>query len=224
MKSKSLNHNSINHIGVIADGVRRWSQINNVPLTHAYLRGIEKTSEYASLFFKNGIKNVSIFGSSIHNFKRTKAEISAFTEAETIFCTNYLPQLAKQHNTKVISVGQHDILPTNFRDELSKIEKATENNNETKLYLLVAYDPIEEIIRAFSLTKDVKDFPKFLNVPEYLDLIIRTSGANLLSNFLPLQSGSARLYTLKKLFNDTTEEDIQKILNQYKRLHLLRGE
>jgi len=224
MSNNDKNNNSIRHVGVIPDGIRRWSRKNNVPLPEAYLHGIKKLSKYTSMFFDSGVKVVSIFASSIQNFKRTQSEISAFCEAETVFCTNYLPQVAKQFGTKVVSVGRHDVLPSYFQDGLQKIENITINNSETKIYLLVAYDPIDEIVKALSLAKEPEDFPKFLLVPEPLDLVFRTSGANLLSNFLPLQSGLARLYIIKKLFNDTSPKDYQKILMEFKNLHRKYGE
>ena len=58
-------------------------------------------------------------------------------------------------------------------------------------------------------------FYRFLQVTTPVDLIIRPGGTQLLSNFLPLQSGFARLFFSDKLFNDFTLEDLQCVLDDF---------
>ena len=57
-----------------------------------------------------------------------------------------------------------------------------------------------------------------------LDLIIRTGDANLLSNFLPIQSSFARLYFINKLFNDINNADIEEIINSFSQIYRKYGE
>jgi undecaprenyl diphosphate synthase len=57
-----------------------------------------------------------------------------------------------------------------------------------------------------------------------LDLIIRSGGANLTSNFLPLQSGFARLYFLDELFNDVKLETVIGIMDGFNDLNRKFGD
>ena len=91
----------------------------------------------------------------------------------------------------------------------------TSGNRKGTLNLLLAYDPIEEIIQAFRTSTNHERFYEDLWVTKPVDLVIRTGGAKLLSNFLPLQCGYARLYCYDKLFNDFTTEDLDEVVHQF---------
>lgn len=212
------------HIGLIPDGIRRWAKINHVSLLEAYLIGIEKLSEITKMFYKNNIETISIYASSIYNFSRSEEEINAFCKAEALFCREHLPKISQEFGTRVFAPGNLEVLPDYFVVDLKMIMNMTSRYNKTKLYLLVGYDPINEIMQAIIKSKKIENFPEKLEVIEPLDFIVRTSGANLLSNFLPLQSGFARLYFCKKLFNDSKLEDFAKILDEFNSLYRRYGE
>lgn len=215
---------SPNHVGLIPDGTRRWAKENNMPLSVAYINAMKKISISIDFFYQKGIKAVSIYLSSIQNLRRLPEEVDALFKAEVLFYETMLPNIVKKFRAKVVTVGKIDLLPNYFQTSINSISLNTSNYSSTRLYLCNAYSPLDEVINAVNSTQNTDNFINYLWVPEPLDLVIRTSGANLLSNFLPLQSGYARIYTIDKLFNETSIEDFNNILTEFNSLTRLYGD
>jgi undecaprenyl diphosphate synthase len=177
----------------------------------------EKLRDYAVECFTFGIEVVSLYLSSKQNFTRTKEDIEAGCMAEHVMCTSLLPEVTKTFDAKVINAGVMDILPIYLQESAKRLAQDTSQNQKHKLYLCLAYNPIEEIRFAFNKYKDGQDLLKLLWVSDPVDLLIRTGKGELASNFLPLQcAGHAKLYTFDELFLDTTVEDIRDILVTHK--------
>jgi undecaprenyl diphosphate synthase len=206
------------HIGLIPDGTGRWAVRNKISMLDAYNYSLNKISQLTQLFYKEGSEAVSIYLSSIQNMKRPQEITNAFCMAQATFCTNTLPLFVKNHGTRVMVAGNRSVIPKQLHDGLSYIEEFSRENQATRLYLCIAYNPLEEVWQATHCSNTPEDFLQKLWVPEPIDMVIRTSGANLFSNFLPLQTGYARFYVLDELFPDTKEEEYQGIITDFKRL------
>lgn len=217
-------NNNPTHIGIIPDGTRRWAKINCFELYNAYEMAMYKLKELVELFISENIEVISLYFSSEQNFKRNLSEIEAFCRAETYFIEKLLPKLVREKNIKVVVVGHIEEVPSYLKKSLQKISKVSESNSKFQLNLLVNYNPFEELQFALKKSDNVEDFLNHLVVKEPLDLVIRTSDANLLSNFLLLQSGYARFYNINKLFNETRVNDFQQIINEFRLLNRRYGE
>ena len=68
---------------------------------------------------------------------------------------------------------------------------------------------------AVTITK--KDIEKNLLIKDEVDLVIRTGGAQRLSNFLPWQTSYSEFIVLKKLWPDFTKRDLLKCIKEYSR-------
>lgn len=215
---------NLTHVGLIPDGVRRWSAINGVSLLDSYLTAMKKITAFLNFFYESGVTTVSVYLSSSQNFKRTEWEIEAICRSETIFCTDDLPELVKVHKTQVKGIGMLHKLPTYLSEGLKKIEEATQEHEKTKLYLCLAYNPFYELEQALKACEKPNEITQCLLVKEPIDFVIRSSGANILSNFLLLQCGYARLYFLDELFNDLEIEQMKKIFDEFSRLNRKFGE
>jgi len=204
------------HIGLIPDGGRRWAKLHKVRLIESYLISMQKLSSIVDELFSNSTKIVSIFGSSILNFNRSREEVDAFCRSQAEFLKHDIQPLIGKYELQISIAGNRQILPSYFSKIIQEIENGTILNKGKKVYLCSAYDPIQELAAAPIMSKrSYNSLLSHLWVKEPLDLIIRTGGANLLSNFLPMQSGFARLYFLDKLFNDIEMKDIHKILSKF---------
>ena len=92
------------------------------------------------------------------------------------------------------------------------------------MYLVTAYNPLFEIA---STIRNAKGLPEelldYLWIKDPVDALIRTSGANLLSNFLPVQSGFARFYVTDTLFNDSKLEELNNMLDSFSQIDSPHG-
>jgi len=127
-----------------------------------------------------------------------------------------LPPVVERNDVRVIHAGRSDLLPQNYKETLSALCSRTEFKTKKRLYLLAAYNPIDEIRIAIQKSNDRSIEINKLFVPEPLDLIVRSSGESRLSNFLPLQAGYAEIIIEPKHFNDMTTNDIYRYLTEYK--------
>lgn len=212
------------HIGIIPDGTRRWAKKNNMPLRNAYDHAMNKLSYLLDSLYSEGVRAVSVYLSSAQNFRRTEGEIAAFCDAEAAACERLFLPLAKKFGVKVTTAGDLTKLSATQMNCFCALVSKTTGAQEKALNLCIAYDPIEEINRALSLQGGDGFMPTGLWISDPIDLVIRTGGANVLSNFLPLQTGFARLYFNDCLFNDLSFDDCFDILKRYRSINRLYGE
>jgi undecaprenyl pyrophosphate synthase len=203
------------HIGIIPDGGRRWASQHHCTLPESYLVTRRLLRDMAEMLFIRGVKELTIYLSSIQNFRREHNEISAYIEAIGKSMHMEIARLVKINNLKIVFAGNREILPAPMKEAIFRMEQRTEKNSGGRLNLLLAYDPYEEVLQAIANSHSYDRFFRYLQVTTPVDLIIRPGGTQLLSNFLPLQSGFARLYFSDKLFNDFTLEDLQGVLNDF---------
>ncbi len=201
--------NPVGHLGIIPDGGRRWARANGVTFREAYDLSMKKIAEYMDVLFAGNVAALTLYLLSRQNLLRNREELDAVVGAEADFISTLLPSLIRHRDIQVTVAGTQSLLPPVLARAVDSL--STERSSGTKrLFLLLAYDPFDEIIAA------QKRGIRFVNESELLeglwvnsklDLIVRSGGAISLSDFVPLQAGYARIVFLNKLFNDTSIED-----------------
>ncbi len=208
-KSKAL------HVGLIPDGGRRWAKKNNVSLSDSYAVSRDLIVDITKYLFFNGVDELSIYLSSVQNFRRTESEIGSFTTVTSNGIGNQILKLAKLINAEVNIIGDNSSLSPITISALADHNKKINSRVKKKINLCISYNPSDEIEHAIKQIEGDRSFVEYLWVKKPIDLIIRSGGANLTSNFLPLQSGFARLYFLDELFNDVSLTSVKTILNEF---------
>lgn len=210
------------HIAIIPDGGRRWARENSLSFFQSYMVMIEKIIESIKYFFSNNVDIVSVYFSSVYNFKRPGSEIKAFCEAETIFFEQILP-VANLFEISVVAVGDILALDNKMISSIRKAEQLTQNYTSKKLFICVNYSSLNEISKAIEKSHN-ECFVNKLDIPYPVNMLIRTGDANVLSDFLLPQCACTRLFFLKKMFNDIVIEDYIHLINEYNRFELKYGE
>ncbi|NTW24664.1 MAG: hypothetical protein HGA37_08195 [Lentimicrobium sp.] len=206
------------HIGIIPDGGRRWATNHKVSVRESYLRTKQLLAEIVDKLYANGIFEISLYLSSKENFKRPDNEVMAFNSVSIDAISDEIFQIAISRKINVKVAGLKGNLPEKYQAKIEFIEKETCSFENARLNLCIAYNPIEEIQQAFQKADGPDDFINHLWIKNPVDLIVRTGGANLLSNFIPLQSAYARLFFVDKLFNDINWNDFESIIKTYRLL------
>jgi len=217
-------NNNFLHLGIIPDGSRRWAKINNINIETSYDITMKKLEEFIAIAISKKIKYVSIYLSSVDNIvKRTKKESDIFQESEKKFISN-LMECDFLDKIRIIPVGRMELLKPSFQDKLLEARKITTNNQVCYIYLLVAYDPYDELIKLSNTKLHKEQILENLGVPKMLDGIIRTSGELRLSNFLPYQSGYAELLFTEKFIPDISSEEFLQMIDTLKRRKRRKGQ
>jgi len=203
------------HIGIIPDGARRWAKENHYSERDAYFKSMQLLYDYVSFFLSNSVQYISIYLCSRDNVvRRSKSNKNNAYAAQIFFLTDLLPRLLDKYDFQVIIAGSTNLVPLDYKKAVDEIESKSQISSPKKIYLLIAYSSVEEIKQAAN--KSIKNFESYLWVKENVDILIRTSVDGRLSDFLPLQSAYAEIFFIDKYFNDTSEKDLIKILDEYK--------
>jgi len=218
------NKNSPLHIGIIPDGGRRWAKEHQTSLTEAYDKSKEMLQKMADFYFAQNVDTLSIYVASHENFKRSEEEKSAFSNVVEVSLQTDFLDLAHRLQVKIMIVGDRKLFANSLLTSVEKIETDTADYIKGEINLCIGYHPVLEIQRAIEKSIHPENFLKHLDIKKPLNFIIRTGDANVLSNFLPLQSGFARIYFIKKLFNDLTMDNVFDVYQSYLSLNLKYGE
>lgn len=213
-----------NHVGIIPDGGRRWAKNHGISYYESYIISMKKIYEIMDLLYSLGINMISIYFSSSMNFLRSNKEVIDFNKAENEFCMTFLTPLLRKYGLHVDFCGNQELIPDDFLITLNYIKEHSQRNNAKYLNLCVAYNPLNELWESAKQSSTPDEFIENLWISKPLDLIIRTGDANLLSNFLPIQSSFARLYFVDKMFNDISVTDVEDIINSFSQINRKYGE
>jgi len=203
------------HVGIIPDGGRRWALKNKKTLTESYAETRMRLLNWVDFLVKKEVREITIYLSSIQNFKRNPEELGANLEMVEKSLNEEIIKLSMAKQLRVVVSGQQQVLPGAMVEAIRKIEQLTVDYQRGRLNFLLAYDPLVEIINAIGESENPASFLNHLKITTPVDLIIRTGGAPVLSNFLPLQSAYARLIFSDILFNDFTINNIEMILENF---------
>ena len=193
------------HVGIIPDGTRRWSRVHGVPLQDAYIETMKKLAVLLGEVFRSGVPVASVYLLSRKNCERSSSDLDPVLRAEEQFVERLLPRVVNDLRVRVVHAGANSSRCESLIAAIRLLCGETADYSKRTLNLLVNYDPLVEL--ASAVDPDGFDFTK-LDVPDDVDLVIRTGGDARLSDFLPLQCGSAELDFVSTLFNDTDCSEI----------------
>lgn len=209
------------HLGIIMDGNRRWAKAKGKETIKGHLAGANRIISLAKYVFKKGIKYLSIYAFSTENFNRSEEEVHYLMNLIVKFFNDRAQELNKE-NIKVIFSGRQKPLSDKILNVMDKVIDLTRNNTGGIINICLNYGSRLEIVDAVkNIIKDKvevneENFQKYLyqDLPN-LDLIIRTSGEQRLSNFMLWQASYAELYFPKTFFPDFDENELDKALDEY---------
>lgn len=216
------------HLGIIIDGNRRWAQKKGLPSFEGHRRGLDRVNKIGEWCRKRGVKILTLYTFSTENWNRSKKEISFLMKLLSKALNRKNVKELHQRKIKLQVIGQKERLPRSLQQRIKEAEGLTQNNKEGILNLAISYGGRPEIVQAVKniikkkvpaskITEDLINRNLWTaDLPEP-DLIIRTGGAQRLSNFLTWQSIYSELYFTKKYWPEFTEKDLDEALLDYSR-------
>lgn len=210
------------HVGLIPDGMRRWSRLNGVDLADAYLKGAHKVVDVMAGLQRLGVRTVSVYNLSAANLSRRDDELEAVFAASVQFFRTLIPARFDPAVSTVRLHGDRTALPESYLAAAEGAESAM-NGPDFTINVLAAYDARDELrnahVKARELGCDINDAFDIGDV----DLVIRTTSEPLLSGFLPMQCQYAHLLFLATPLNELEVEQVDDLVANYRRLPQLHG-
>lgn len=216
------------HIGFIMDGNGRWAQKRGLPRTAGHAEGAQTFRRIARYCKTLGIKYVTFYAFSTENWKRPKQEVDMIMK----LFMQYLDEAKDfaKDKTRLVFLGDKSRFEPKMRDKMIELEKASENFDEMTLAIAVNYGGRDDIVHSVKAAAEmlqngdirISDIDESLitsllytgTMPD-VDLIIRPSGEQRISNFLIWQSAYAELYFTDVLWPDFSPKDLDKALENY---------
>lgn len=221
-----------NHIAIIMDGNGRWAVDQDKPRIYGHKHGVESVRSIVEAAREIKISHLTLYAFSTENWGRPDEEVGVLMNLLVRSLRSEFRKMM-QNEIRLQAIGRLDTLPSVVREELEYVTEKTQNNTGMVLTLALSYGSREELVQAFcclaekvkSNTISVENLDESVinehlytrNLPD-VDLLIRTSGEQRVSNFLLWQIAYAELYFTEKLWPDFGKEDLhQAILNYQQR-------
>lgn len=209
-------------MGLIPDGIRRWSRANGVTLAEAYHRGSEKVTEILLQLQECGVRTISVYNLSRANLGRSPEELNPVFDASVHFLTTLVPANFDPATCGVRVHGDLSLVREDLRVAARDIESSM-RGEDFRINLLVAYDAVDELREAHRrAVRDGCDIGEAFDIGE-VHLVLRTSPEPLLSGFLPIQSQYAQLRFLSTPLMELDRSQISALLAEYHEFPQLRG-
>ena len=226
---KNVNINKPNHVAIIMDGNGRWAKLKGKNRLYGHKNGIKAVQKIVEYATKIKIKNLTLYAFSTENWNRPKKEIDTLM---SILINTLRKEINKmiENNVQFKCIGDLSQLPANVIKEVKETVKKTSKNNGLVLTLALNYGFKKELICAIknlavkvknnliSIDKiDEKIVNNHLHSGELpsVDLLIRTSGEQRISNFLLWQISYAELFFSEVFWPDFDEIHFEKAIRNY---------
>ncbi len=222
---------TIHHVAFIMDGNGRWAKQRNLPRHEGHKEGCKRIIEIFDACKKHHIKVMTLYAFSTENWNRPKMEIRHLFHYLKVFFETNINKLMKD-KARVQVMGDISKLPEATQKVIIKAIEKTKNNDDYVLNIALNYGSKQELVKATKeIAQEVKegkvnideineqmisDHLYTSNLPE-IDLMIRTSGEQRLSNYLLYQLAYSEFIFTKTYWPDFNEAEFDKCVEEFYR-------
>ncbi len=219
------------HIAIIMDGNGRWAKSKGKNRVFGHRNGTEAVHKVVEAAAKMQIEHLTLYAFSTENWNRPQQEVSTLMDLLIRALRKELNKMIK-NNIQLKSIGDISKLPKEVEKELTDTINKTEKNDGMILTLALNYGARQELTQAMQqIAAKVKNniiSPENVDetiINEHLytqnlppvDLLIRTSGEQRISNFLLWQIAYAELYFSEVLWPDFNEKHFEEAITSYQK-------
>jgi len=211
---------SVQALGIIMDGNRRWAVEQGLAKTKGHEVGLDKLISCIKWCNEAGIKHVAFYAFSTENWKRSKKEVEALMQLLRYMLTEKKQEIL-QEDVRVRFVGQLGKLPKQIQHLIQEVEQETKHHKKTA-WVCMSYGGRAELAHAAArvsgkVTEDKLESQLWTADMPDLDMVIRTGGNHRLSNFLLWKSAYAELYFTKTKWPAFSKRDFTRALGWYEK-------
>ncbi|HWQ35805.1 MAG TPA: di-trans,poly-cis-decaprenylcistransferase [Blastocatellia bacterium] len=215
------------HTAIIMDGNGRWATRRGLPRTAGHRAGADAVRRTVEAAPELGITTLSLFAFSADNWQRPPHEVSELMK----LLRTYLSRETRNCVTNGIRlsvIGRRDRLARSLRMGIETAEALTARCDRLHLRIAVDYSAREAILAAAAgvsphSAPTREEFARLLGAANHerepspeVDLLIRTSGEQRLSDFLLWECAYAELVFTKTLWPDFGRSDLEAAISEFR--------
>jgi undecaprenyl diphosphate synthase len=223
----SLQRTLPRHVAVIMDGNGRWAQGRGKPRLDGHRAGADSVRDITRYARESGIEALTLYAFSSQNWARPIEEVTGLMQLLREFLIDERSEIL-DNSIRLEAIGDIDRLPALVTDPLHELRAASAANRGMTLTLALSYGGRESIARAAaSAARDVlagtlrpedldaDRFASYLPTMPPVDLLIRTSGEQRISNFMLWEIAYAELVFVDVQWPEFRREHFALCLEQY---------
>lgn len=228
------------HVAIIMDGNGRWAKERGLKRTGGHREGMEAIRRVAHHAANRGVKVLTLYAFSTENWKRPPQEVHYLMKLPVEFFDRFVPELI-ENNIRVHMMGIEEKVPSSTLKSIHKAMDETKHCTGMVLNFAFNYGGRLEITEAIkTIAQDVLEgqvavrdideeliaqqlFSNDLAPYSDIDLMIRTSGEQRLSNFMLWQNAYSEFYFAEKNWPDFNGELFDQALSSYQQRHRRYG-
>lgn len=217
------------HVAIIMDGNGRWAKKRGLPRIMGHREGMKSVREVVRVANELGVKSLTLYAFSTENWTRPEEEVSFLMKLPAQFLESDLKDL-NERNVKVEVAGEISRLPVYTREAVQQAKQDTVDNTGLRLIFALNYGGRDEIVQVMQnvakkvqagellpdmITQEVIEHELMTGSMTDVDLVIRTSGEQRLSNFLLWQAAYAEFYFTDVLWPEFRREQFLVAIEDY---------
>jgi undecaprenyl diphosphate synthase len=217
------------HLAIIMDGNGRWAKRRGLPRIEGHRKGADSVREVTRAARELGLEALTLYAFSSQNWDRPLEEVRMLMALLRDYLVDERPEIL-DNGIRLTTIGNTDRLPDFVREPLYALKDESAHNSGMTLCLALSYGGREAIVDAAAklvervLAGEIREqdvnalsFAEALCTHELppLDLVIRTSGEQRLSNFLLWEVAYAELYFTDTMWPDFRRADLMDAIATY---------
>jgi len=213
------------HVGFIVDGNRRWAKQRGLPSYEGHLAGYNTVKDVLIATLEAGVEFASIYIFSTENWKRSEDEVTKLMGLVLRLLTLDL-HIFNEKNVRLRILGSRQNLSQKMIKAIDKAEAKTANNTAGTLAICFNYggqleivDAVKKIVESGTSVDNITTdlIERNLYAPDIppIDIVVRTSGEQRLSNFMLWRTAYSEIMFIDKMWPDMTKDDITDIISEY---------
>jgi undecaprenyl diphosphate synthase len=217
------------HVGIIMDGNGRWAQRQGRPRLDGHRAGADSVRDITRASRELGIEALTLYAFSSQNWQRPADEVAGLMQLLYDYLIGERAEIL-DNAIRLEAIGDVERLPPFVRAPLDELRAVSAANRGMTLTLALSYGGRESIARAVRAAVrdaasgalvpeavDVERFGAYLPTARLppLDLLIRTSGEQRISNFLLWEIAYAELIFTDVLWPEFRRQHLYECLEQY---------
>lgn len=217
------------HVAIIMDGNGRWAKKRFMPRNVGHRQGSKVVEKIGKIAYDMGVKYMTVYAFSTENWSRPKSEVDTLMGLLRDYLKDCL-QKSERDNMVIRVIGDIHKLDQDMQDTIVELEKVSAKNTGLNFTVALNYGGRDELRRAMTkIAQEVKEGTLSADeiteqvISEHLDtkdlpdpdLLIRTSGEQRLSNYLPWQLAYTEFYFTNVLWPDFDKAELQKAFEYY---------
>ena len=216
------------HVGIIMDGNGRWAKKRLLPRNMGHKQGAAVFKKTINWCRELGIKCATFYAFSTENWKRPADEVEGIMN----LLRQYIKDIraAAKENIRIMIIGDISRFADDIREELIDIQNDSKDNDGFITAIALNYGGRAEIVKAVKelselasnglissadISEEMIEQHLYTNEMPPLDLVIRPSGEQRLSNFLIWQAAYAEFVFMDVLWPDFSKKDLEYAVEQY---------